>query len=255
VGAPGGAPPVGGRLQPPFDFTSPFPHVAFIYRSFLILIVVAITWVSILKHTESRDRTIRVQDLQDCFQRREFAPTQPPAAVQAHFLQTLVRLHEADQIERSLGWWRNKEISLHWYIQEALKSLEASPEENSLIGQALQNAYFELQKHDALALAESREELKRGRLPKCTEGLFAGDPLVIGFLVSPVIVPQVRNHPANFVLQPATVWALQQDVPDPSSLGLVRQFKAAGIVPEAVLKDLTERLAPPPNPAAAKKND
>lgn len=229
--------------------------MAFLYRTVLILLIAGISWFSYVKHVETREREVRLQDLRECFQRREFAPTQPPQAVHTRFLQALVRLHEAQQAERSLGWWRNKEISLNWYIDESLKELEASPDEASLIARALQNAYFELQRQDALALAESRERLKLGQPPVCTEGIFAGDPLVIGFQLSPVVLPHLRNHPANFVLQPATVWALQQDVIEAPTLGLVRQFHSAGLVPDDVFKDLTERLAPRPATSTAKKND
>jgi hypothetical protein len=230
--------------------------VAFFYRSILILVVAGITWFSYQKHTEARDRATRVQDLLDCFHRRELAPAQPPQEVQRHFMQALVRLHECQQAERSLGWWKSKEISLNWYIDEGLKSLEAGPEESQLIGRALQNAYFELQRHDALALAESRERLKQGHPPLCTVGPFAGDPLLIGFQLSPAVLPQLRNHPANFIFQPATVWALQQDVIEPSNLGLVKQFYAAGLISEPVFQELIERVSPPrPTPSTAKKND
>jgi len=229
--------------------------VAFIFRSFLLVVVVAITWFSYLKHVESRDRALRVQDLRDCFQRREFASSQPPQAVQNHFWQALVRLYEAQQAERSLGWWRNKEIGLGWYVEEALKDLEASPGEASLIGSALQTAYFELLRHDALALAESRDHLLRGRAPLCADGIFAGEPLVIGFQLSPVVIPHLRNHPGNFVLQPATVWALQQDIVESANLSLVRRFRSAGLVPEHVVTTLTKELLAVPLPKTAEKND
>jgi len=229
--------------------------VAFIYRTFLVLVVVTISWFSYQKHVESRDRSIRVQDLRDCFQRREFAPTQPPAAVQAHFFQALVRLHEAMLAERSLGWWRNKEINLDWYIHEGLAELEANPEEASLIGRALQAAYYDLQRNDVLALSDSRESLLRGRPPHATHGIFDGDPLVIGFQISPVIIPHLRNHPANFVLQPAPVWALQQDIIDAGNLGLVRQFHNAGLIPDPLFQALNNQFRRPSTAQNADKND
>lgn len=229
--------------------------MAFLYRSFLIAFVVGISWFSWLKHTEKRDRTIRIQDLRECFQRREFAPNQPPEPVRTHFLQALVKLHESQQAERSLGWWRTKDVSSDWYVHEALQGLDATDSEISLIGLALQNAYFELQRQDALALQESRDLLRRGQPPLCTRGLFAGDTLVIGYQLSPVVIPDLRNHPANFILQPATVWALQQDVLESSNLALIRQWHRAGLLSDAVLADLTTMLSPAPKSDTAQKND
>lgn len=229
--------------------------MAFLYRSFLVLVIAAITWYSYLKHIEGRDRAARVQEIQDCLERRAFAPGQPPRLAQTQFLKTLVRLHEADLAERSLGWWKTKDISLSWYLEEGLKTLEASPEEAALISRALQNAAVELQRHDAFALSENRELLEKGELPKATDGLFAGDPLVIGFQLSPVVLPALRNHPGNFLIQPATVWALQQDLIEPSQLAAVREFVAAGILPESAHTELREQLIPATPASTAQKND
>jgi hypothetical protein len=229
--------------------------VAFFYRSIFVLVVAAITWFSYVKHIEGRDRTTRVQDLRDCFERRDFSPGQPSKAVQTGFLQAVARLHEAQMAERSLGWWKTKDISLNWYIDEGLKELEASQEESSLIGRALQNAYFELQRQDALALSESREKLKTGTIPQATEGLFAGEALVIGYQLSPVVLPQLRNHPGNFVIQPATVWALQQDLIETSALSAVREFVTAGVLPESAYTTLRNQLIPPTPASTAQKND
>ena len=243
--------PAGFRCR----LTQPPIPVVFIYRSFLILLVAGITWFSYLKHVEARDRKTRVQDLAECFQRREFASTQPPPAVQTHFWQALAYLDEAQRAERSLGWWRKKDISVNWYLNEALKGLEATDGEASLISRALENAYFEVQRHGVLVSQEGRDQLKQGQPPDTTVGLFSGDPLVIGFLVSPVLVPQLRNHPGNFVLQSATVFALQQDVPDSSTLNLARQFYSAGLVPTPVIEEMTRKLAPPRDPEPEEKND
>jgi hypothetical protein len=229
--------------------------VAIIYRTFLLLVVAGISIFSVLKHIEKRDRDMRVQDLSDCFQPREFAPGQPPQAVRTHFYQAIAHLHQAQLAERSLGWWRNKEITLDWYVREALKNADVGSEEASLIGTALQNAYYELQRHGTLAFTEGREQLSRGREPTATEGLFAGDPLVIGYLVSPVVLPQLGNHPANFILQPATAWALQQDVPDVSAIGHARRFESAGILPASAVQELREKVNPAPRATVGKKND
>ena len=229
--------------------------MAFLYRTFFVLVLAAITWFSYLKHIEGRDRATRVQDLRDCFERRDFSPGQPSTQAQTRFLQAVARLHEAQLAERSLGWWKTKDISLNWYIDEGLKGLDASKEEMSLIGRALQNAYFELQRQDALALSESRDQLKEGKIPKATEGLFAGDPLVIGYQLSPVVLPQLRNHPGNFVIQPAPVWALQQDLVETSQLGAVREFVTAGVLPESAFTELRNLLIPPTPASTAQKND
>lgn len=229
--------------------------MTYIYRTFLILLVAGLAWFFYQKHAERTARDLRVQDLRDCFERREFSAALPPKDVETHFLQALVKLHESQLAERSLGWWKTKDRGLSWYIDEALKALEASKEETSLIARSLQNAYNELQNQDALALKENRELLTKGKLPAATLGHFAGDPLTIGFLVSPAIVPKLRNHPANFIIQPTTVWALQQDVIDSNSLGAVREFANAGIVPEATFKELRDQVSPPSSPRAAEKND
>lgn len=229
--------------------------MVFIYRSFLILLVAGIAWFSFLKHVEARDRQTRVQDLAECFQRREFDHHQPPEAVQGHFWRALASLHEFQQAERDLGWWRKQDISVNWYITEALRGLGTNDEEASLISRALENAHFELQRHGILANEESREKLKRGQPPIASEGLFSGDPLVIGYLLSPVLVPDARNHPGNFVLQPATVFALQQDVPDSSTLNMTHQFHTAGVVPAAVLEEITRKLTPDRASDPEAKND
>lgn len=229
--------------------------MAIFYRTFLLLVVAGISIFSVLKHNEKRDRTMRVQDLSDCFEPREFAPGQPLPPVRTRFYQAILHLHQALLAERSLGWWRDKEITLDWYVREALQNADVTSEEASLIGTALQNAYFELQRHGTLAMTEGREQLARGREPVATEGLFAGDPLVIGYLVSPVVLPQLGNHPANFILQPATAWALQQDVPDESAIGHARRFQSAGILPESVVQQLREKVNPAPHATVGKKND
>jgi len=229
--------------------------VAFLYRSFFILLVGAIAWYSYLKHVEGEDRSVRVREIQECFERRAFAPGQPSRLAQSQFLKALVRLHEADLAERSLGWWKTKDISQSWYLDEGLKALESSPEETALISRALQNAAVELQRHDAFALSENRAQLEKGLLPKAAEGLFAGEPLVIGFQLSPVVLPQLRNHPGNFVIQPAPVWALQQDLIEPSQLAAVREFVTAGILPESAHTELRQQLIPGSPASTAQKND
>jgi|GEM_PF-1827316 len=230
-------------------------NVATFYRIFLGLLVAGITWFSILKHVEQRDRTIRVEDLRQCFQRREFAPTQPPQRVRENFFRAIARLHEAQIAERSLGWWRNQEVNTDWYVHEALNEAGGSRDEAHLIGTALQNAYHEVRRQGTLALTEGRARLSSGREPISTEGLFAGDPLVIGHRISPVIVPELRNHPANFVLQPSTAWALQQDVLDSSIVGLARQFQNAGLLPAEVVERLREQLNRQQDVPPAEKND
>jgi len=229
--------------------------VTYIYRTFLILVVAGLAWFFYQKHTERTERDLRVQDLRDCFEPREFAASRPPADVQTHFLQALVRLHESQLAERSLGWWKTKDRGRTWYIDEGLKALDTGKAETELLSRALENAYIELQRQDALALQENRDLLAKGKLPAATQGLFAGDPLTIGFLISPAIVPELRNHPGNFIIQPATVWALQQDVIDSNSLGTLREFVNAGLVPETTLKALRDQISPPSPASTAEKND
>ncbi|MFN0126374.1 MAG: hypothetical protein ACKV19_06790 [Verrucomicrobiales bacterium] len=171
------------------------------------------------------------------------------------FMQALVRLYESLDAERTLGWWRNKEISLDWYLEEAVKELDTNEKEASLIRRALQQAYFELQRHRQLVEPEQREAILNGKPPVCTQGNFVGEPLRIGYQLSPVMIPQLRNHPGNFVLQPATPWALQQDIVEQANFGVIRQFHAAGVLPDDVLADLSAKYLPKPPPPRAEKND
>ena len=229
--------------------------MTYIYRTFLILVVAGLAWFFYQKHVERTQRDLRVQDLRDCFERREFAANRSPKDVQTHFLRALVLLHEAQLAERSLGWWKTKDKSSGWYIEEGLKSLDAGREEIDLISRSLQNAYNDLKNHDGFALEENRERLAKGILPAATQGLFAGDPLTFGFLVSPAILPELRNHPGNFIIQPTTVWALQQDVIDSTGLGTVREFVNAGLIPETTFKGLRDVVSPPSPARTAEKND
>ncbi len=229
--------------------------MTFIYRTFLIGLLGAIVWYSYVKHIESRDRSVRVQDLRDCFERRSFAPGVPPQNVQKSFMQALVRLHESMLSERTLGWWRNKEITLEWYLEAAIAGLEANDTEASLIRRALQQAYYELQRQDQLEDYDLREKIRGGKPPVCTQGNFVGDALVVGFHVSPVIVPQLRNHPGNFVLQPATVWALQQDIVEKTDFGMIREFHNAGLLPNDFVEALTEQHFPKKRQSGDEKND
>jgi hypothetical protein len=229
--------------------------VALIYRTILVLMVAGIVWFSMHKHAEERDRSVRVQNLRECFERREFAAQAAPQRVRTHFFTALVRLDEALKAERVLGWLRHQEISVDWYVNQALEGSAGSSEEASMIGTALQNAYHEVRRHDILALPAERDRLLSGSEPTATAGLFAGDPLVFGYRVSPVIVPELRNHPANFILQPQTAWAMQQDIVDSSTVSIVRQFHTAGILSKPVFDRFLADYGPRQNQAVTTKND
>ena len=119
--------------------------------------VAGIVWFSMHKHAEERDRSVRVQNLRECFERREFTAQAAPQRVRTHFFTALVRLDEALKAERVLGWLRHQEISVDWYVNQALEETADSSEEASMIGTALQNAYHEVRRHEILALPAERD--------------------------------------------------------------------------------------------------
>ena len=83
--------------------------------------VAGIVWFSMHKHAEERDRSVRVQNLRECFERREFASQAAPQRVRTHFFTALVRLDDALKAERVLGWLRHQELSVDWYVNQALE--------------------------------------------------------------------------------------------------------------------------------------
>lgn len=201
-----------------------------IFQFLALLSVAALIYISYAKKEETDARALRVKELAECFHREDFHRHASPKTVQKAFLRAIYLLHQNVKEEPPPRMWQDVRPDVHWYLDEALKDFPAPDNELSLIKSSLLNALSDAQRLGLLSDPVSRDQLAKGELPLIASGPFEGEPLRIGWHISPVLIPEVVNHMANFVLQPALAWGVQQDRMDDTSFATAKRFYAAGVL-------------------------
>lgn len=202
------------------------------WKILVAVVVAAIVWFSWQRSQEESARALRVRALAECFHSADFEPRSPLENVQSNFFRALAQLHQNVLEEPPPGFWRQTKPDASWYLDEALASLEVPNPERILIKTGMMNGYDDARAAGAFEQSAGREAMAAGREPPITKGSFAGEPLRIGWRVSPVLVPEIVNHPANFKLMPALAWGLQQERMDDTSAASAHELFKAGILSE-----------------------
>lgn len=195
-----------------------------------LLAIAAIVYVSWWVKDMEDSRASRVAALAECFDRKDFAPGSPRQASRSAFLRAIAVLHKNLALEPDETWYNNFRADVHWYLDHATAHLEIGDTERTLIQNAILRAYYDARQYGVLSTREGRQALAVGDAPQVVHGLFTGETLRIGYRLSPVLVPEVINHPANFLLQPALAWGLQQDRLDQEGMTAAQEFQRAGIL-------------------------
>jgi hypothetical protein len=202
-------------------------------RSWKILFAVvlaAIVWYSWKKSRIETDRALRVRMLAGYVNRDEFKQRAQPDTVQASFFKILAQMHQNAADEPPPGFMNRTPHDAAWYLDEALRSLDFPEPERLLLKSNFLNSYSDARLAGAFDQSDSREALAAGRGPTISRGTFAGEPLRVGWRVSPVLVPELLNHPANFKLMPGIAWSLQQERIDDASYGAAREIFGGGVL-------------------------
>lgn len=195
-----------------------------------LLTLAAIVYVSWRIKDMEDSRAQRVAALADCFNRPDFSPKSPRRAARSSFLRALSTLHKNLAQEPEETWYNNFRADAQWYLDQATAHLEINDTERTLIHNAILHAYSDARQFGVLSTSDGRQALAAGDEPRIPGGMFTGEPLRIGYRLSPVLAPEVINHPANFVLQPALAWGLQQDRLDQAGISAAQEFQRAGIL-------------------------
>jgi hypothetical protein len=203
------------------------------WKILLAVLVAAVVWYSWQKSRIENDRALRVRVLAGYFNRDEFKQRGKREAVQSSFLKILGQVHQNVAEEPPPGFMNRTPRDASWYLDEALATLELPDQERQLLKSNLLNSYADARTAGAFDQSEGREALAAGREPVITRGTFAGEVLRIGWRVSPVIVPEIVNHPANFKLTPAVAWSLQQETINDASFGAARELFNGGVLSTA----------------------
>ena len=200
------------------------------WKILLAVVVVAIIWFSWQKAQEESERGRRVRALADCFNQADYKPRSPRENVRANFFKALAQLHQNVADEPAADFLHRGKHDTTWYLDEALDPIPLPDPERLLLKNAIVNGYADARAAGAFDQAAGREAMAAGREPIITKGSFAGEPLRIGWRVSPVLIPEIINHPANFKLMPAVAWGLQQERIDDASVSAARELHQAGIL-------------------------
>ncbi len=102
---------------------------------------------------------------------------------------------------------RDLETGLRWAMEEALEA-NGIPFESSLRHHYLTSLQENVKACDKLGLfatPANRLAMVKGEAPTITQGAFQGETAVLAPRVPVVLARELRNHPMNFAIVPATV--------------------------------------------------
>jgi hypothetical protein len=206
---------------------------------FLIAVLVAlyITWE---RRSTNAARRVRVKQLASLLERSDFDVKLPPAIVHGEFFKALALLHASAQPEPPGLFFSGQSKTAEWYLTEALTEAGYTDLEQRLLIESFQEALADCDSAGVFGDSGNVANLEEGRSPTLMKGPFAGERWKVGFRVSPVAAVEVQNHPANFKLLPATVWALQPDRLDPQAMDVARDFRDARILDPAIMRRIDE---------------
>ncbi len=155
-----------------------------------------------------------------------------PRQSSAAFLRAIVTVHQATQPNRARVFFGSRTQKAEWFIDAALEKRQTTPMAKQLVRSALLEAIDDCDEWGILDSTTGNAALERGDEPEIVAGAFSGLKAKVGWHVSPVVAPEVINHPANFTLQPEPVWAVQQDRLDGESFQHAQGLHGANILDE-----------------------
>jgi hypothetical protein len=216
-------------------------HVWKVLFVIALLLAVYVAWE---RHSTNSARRVRVRQLAGMLERSDFEVKLPPAIVHGEFFKALALLHASAQPEPPGLFFSGQSKTADWYLTEALTEAGYAPEdhdrERRLLIASFQEALADCQSAGVFEDSGNIAGLQEGRSPTLMKGPFAGERWKVGFRISPVAAVEVQNHPANFKLLPATVWALQPDRLDQPAMEVARDFRDARIIQPAVMRRIDE---------------
>jgi hypothetical protein len=206
---------------------------------FIIAVLVAAyaTWE---KRNSDHQQRSRVRQLAALLKREDFQVNTPPEVMQQNFFKLLAMLHVLDRPERGHFLAFSQPRDTRWYLDEAAALNEFDEAEARLIADSIQEAMAECATTGVFEDPGNLEVMEQGKPATLVKGPFAGEKFRIGFRVTPVAAAEVLNHPANFVLLPATVWALQPDKLGQTSMSFVHDLRDAHLLEPAAVRRIDE---------------
>jgi hypothetical protein len=212
-------------------------HLWKVFFVIALLVALYITWE---RHSTNSARRVRVRQLAGLLERSDFDVKLPPGIVHGEFYKALALLHTSAQPEPAGLFFSGQSKTAEWYLTEALNTAGYSDLERRLLTESFQEALADCEAAGVFEDSGNIAGLQEGRSPTLMKGPFTGERWKVGFRISPVAAVEVQNHPANFKLLPATVWALQPDRLDPQAMQTARDFRNAGVLDPKVMRRIDE---------------
>lgn len=206
---------------------------------FLLAVLVAL-YITFERRSTNSARRVRVRQLASLLERSDFDVKLPPAIVHGEFFKTLALLHTSAQPEPSGLFFSGQSKTAEWYLTEALTAAGYADVEQRLLVESFQEALADCEAAGVFDDTGNIAGLEEGRSPTLMKGPFAGERWKVGFRISPVAAIEVQNHPANFKLLPATVWALQPDRLDQPAMQVARDFRDARLLEPVAMRRIDE---------------
>ncbi len=182
------------------------------------------------KRNAEQQRLARGQEMADFFARQTLDFKDDSAVVEKNFFRALSFAHQYHDPKPPLHIGTPPDNGWRPLLEKTLTERSYDQDEIGLIVDSLEKGLAVCSQYRIWDDPASIDSLDGGTSPTIESGTFAGERLRIAYRISPVIAPQARNHPANFRLVPASVWALQPDRLDLDSYRFSDRLHAARIL-------------------------
>ena len=206
----------------------------------LLLIIAAgglFYWWSKQQSTGEYDR--QVGALASTLDRRFVTSGTPAPQAEAMFLRAMVIFSDY-RILLARGRIR---IGEEAYLKDVLSAAGYTSErEVALIAKSLQANLTLCQQMKIIPEAEGTQALLTGQAPLIRAGSFKGDTLTISRQVSAALAPDLANHPANYMLVPASAAALIWPFTlSDYTMRAVEEFKSQSLIDPQLALELKQR--------------
>lgn len=206
----------------------------------LLLVIAAgglFYWWSKQQSSAEYDR--QVGALASTLDRRYLSPGTPAPQAEAMFLRALVIFSDY----RNLVTRGRIRVGEDVYLKDSLNTAGYfSENESALVARTLRENLTLCQQMKVIGEGEGNQALLTGQAPIIRAGSFKGDTLVVGRRLSPVLAPDLANHPGNYALIPshsaALIWPFTLS---DATLRAAEEFKSLSLLDPKTALDLKQR--------------
>jgi hypothetical protein len=200
-----------------------------LWRLLFVIAVGVSLWFAWDRHEKYQVRANDIQKLIRIVNSRNNTAMTSATEVEQSFIKALALIAQYTN-EPIRTDYRGRTISgTRTLISEVSDAVGQNADDRALVYSALIEALDRLEQFTGLT-PEALEALDAGQWPTITRGPFRGEKIRLGWRVSPVICPSVKNQTANLILMSESIWALQDDRICMSMMADARKFQSAGLI-------------------------